>query len=92
MWDLFYFGRNICVATANLQPLGEVIEKEPSGPEGYVYAIINPSFNGLIKLGCASIPLDLVPLDTHATIGQQARLENLSNRILYVSGTSFLGR
>ena len=55
MWDLFYFGRNICVATANLQPLGEVIEKEPSGPEGYVYAIINPSFNGLIKLGCASI-------------------------------------
>ena len=40
--------------TANLQPLGEVIEKEPLGPEGYVYAIINPSFNGWIKVGCAS--------------------------------------
>jgi hypothetical protein len=31
-----------------------VIEKEPLGPEGYVYAIINPSFNGWIKVGCAS--------------------------------------
>ena len=40
--------------TANLQPLGEVIEKEPLGPEGYVYAIKNPSFPGWIKVGCAS--------------------------------------
>ncbi len=35
-------------------PLGEVIEKEPLGPEGYVYAIKNPSFNGWIKVGRAS--------------------------------------
>ena len=39
---------------ANLQPLGVVIEEEPLGPEGYVYAIKNPSFPGWVKVGCAS--------------------------------------
>lgn len=37
-----------------LSPLGEVREKEPLGPEGFVYAIKNPSFNGWIKVGRAS--------------------------------------
>ena len=37
----------------NFEPLGEVFEKEPLGPEGYVYAMTNSSFPGWIKVGCA---------------------------------------
>ncbi len=37
----------------NFEPLGEVFEKEPLGPEGYVYAMINPSFPNWVKVGCA---------------------------------------
>ena len=39
---------------ANLQPLGEPTEEEPLGPEGFVYAIKNPSFPGWVKVGCAT--------------------------------------
>jgi hypothetical protein len=37
----------------NFEPLGEVFEEKPLGPEGYVYAMINPSFPGWVKVGCA---------------------------------------
>jgi hypothetical protein len=51
-------GKNISslagFVTANLEPLGEMIEKEPLGPEGYVYAIKNPTFPGWLKVGCTS--------------------------------------
>lgn len=38
---------------ARLEPLGEIFEKEPLGPEGYVYAITNPAFPGWVKVGKA---------------------------------------
>lgn len=37
----------------DMKPLGEIFEKEPPGPEGYVYAITNPSFPGWVKVGKA---------------------------------------
>ena len=37
----------------NFEPLGEVFEEKPLGPEGYVYSMINPSFLGWVKVGCA---------------------------------------
>jgi len=35
------------------EPLGEIFEEEAPGPEGFVYAMTNPAFEGWIKVGKA---------------------------------------
>jgi len=49
---------NLVTNILNLQnpPLGIPESTEPIGPEGYVYAIINPAFEGWVKVGQSHEP------------------------------------